>query len=379
MDERSRIFLKKLLKNYYWQTEVTAPNEVYRREFGVGTFEDKIKFRHKSFRTKKELNLYLKSEAPYYISYSAAYYEFPAQPMDSKNWLGADLIFDLDKPMQYLSQKAVDEVTGEAKKLMAFLTSDFGIPEDDIRVNFSGSKGYHLHVVSDDVRDFSADDRRQIIDYIAGVGLDLEYFMKTSQATEGLANKRGKKIVLGEKRVGPKSDSVGWGKRIYDVTKHVLSMSEEDLVKIKGIGPLRAKTISENRALYLERLEKGNWDAFWESLSKTVRDQILKRAIAVTDEDRQVTADVSRLIRLPDTIHGGSGLLAKSTDSLDGFNPLTDALAFGCEPVSIKIVGDVPSFDIGGQSYGPYKDGEELEVETYCAFYLLVKEKATLS
>jgi len=42
------------------------------------------------------------------------------------------------------------------------------------------------------------------------------------------------------------------------------------------------------------------------------------------DTDRMVTIDTSRLIRLPDTIHGGSGLVAKHVTDLDRFDPLTD-------------------------------------------------------
>ena len=100
MNTETKIFLKKKFKEYYSKNKILAPEEIEKREFGVGTLKDKIKIRHKSFKSEKELWNFLRREAPFYISYSAAYYEFPQnQPMEAKNWLGAELVFDLDIEM----------------------------------------------------------------------------------------------------------------------------------------------------------------------------------------------------------------------------------------------------------------------------------------
>ena len=43
---------------------------------------------------------------------------------------------------------------------------------------------------------------------------------------------------------------------------------------------------------------------------------------------RQVTLDPYRLVRIPNTLHGETGLVAKPVKRLESFNPAKDALAF---------------------------------------------------
>ena len=54
--------------------------------------------------------------------------------------------------------------------------------------------------------------------------------------------------------------------------------------------------------------------------------------------DEPVTGDVHRLIRLPGSLHGGSGLRVTTMTSkeLEDFDPMTKAIAFGDELVKIK-------------------------------------------
>jgi DNA primase small subunit len=56
-------------------------------------------------------------------------------------------------------------------RLLKFLTDDFGVPEADIAVYFSGNRGYHLHV--DDTRFEGMDPsaRAEVAKYIRGTGL----------------------------------------------------------------------------------------------------------------------------------------------------------------------------------------------------------------
>ncbi len=376
METDSRVWLKKKFKKYYWDTEVSGPSEIHRREFGVGTLDDKIKFRHKSFSTDKKLNQYLRTEAPYYISYSAAYYEFPEQPMQSKNWLGADLIFDLDKQMDYLNAEKLTQVKDEALNILDFLGDDFGFLKSDIRVNFSGSKGYHIHVFSEDVRSLSAESRRQIIEYISGADVDVEKFMRFEDGNPGLKYSHGRQVGVGGKWLGPTPDSRGWAKRIYDAVEEILKMPREELENIDGIGAKTAEKIVAGREKNLKHLRAGRWNAFWDDLRPNVKKQIQKRAVKVTDDDKQVTADISRLIRLPDTIHGGSGLLAKTVKRIESFNPLTEAVAFRGEDAKIRLTKDVSGFDLMENRWGPYTVGQEIVLPEYACVYLILKDKA---
>lgn len=388
MNTETRIYLKKKFKEYYWKNKVAAPKEVWKREFGVGTLEDKIKSRHKSFKTDKDLQYYLQTEAPYYVSYSIAYYNYPEnQPMTAKEWLGADLVFDLDLDMKYFDAGLLEEVKGQALNLIDFLTGDFGFSEKDVEVNFSGSKGYHIHVSNDSVRNLGSDERREIVDYVTG-NLNFEEYLK----------------IEGSTILGPKKGDGGWAGRIYNgLYGFIRDSTKEKLKEIDGIGEKKAEEILRSRERILQWLEAGRYDCipgivtFEKSSFKTpdpnvrvfpiksvnapIVDKIIKeksiKIVGVTDADKMVTPDTSRLIRLPDSLHGGSGLKAAKVANLQEFNPLRDALAFkGGSEVRIKMIADVPEFDLNDTRLGPYKTGEEANTPECAGIYLLLKDCA---
>jgi DNA primase small subunit len=358
MNTDTKVCLKKKFKEYYWRKTVDPPSEIHKREFGVGTLDDKIKVRHKSFKTGKKLTQYLKTEAPYYISYSIAYYEFPEnQPMGSKNWLGADLVFDLDRDIQWLNQGDMDAVLTEALTLIEFLTRDLGINRRDIKVNFSGSKGYHIHVFSQELRALGGEERREIIDYVTGTGLDMNYFIHEVESPVGITYSRGKPKLSGGMWIGPKSGDKGWPGRIHAEARRFLE--------------------SKHRRKNLDFLDEGKWDAVFDVRSKLRKKVVEEHAVkCIEDADRMVTFDTARLIRLPDTLHGSSGLKAASVKNMDSFNPLVDAVVFGDAEVGVSITGDVPAFELLENKYGPYSTGTEVKVPEYAAVYLMLKGKA---
>ncbi|MCJ2534211.1 MAG: DNA primase catalytic subunit PriS, partial [Candidatus Thermoplasmatota archaeon] len=66
-------------------------------EFAFVLFGGKGMIRHTSFDKKKNLMRFLGERAPQHTYYSSAYYQTPDAPtMQEKNWMGAELIFDLD-------------------------------------------------------------------------------------------------------------------------------------------------------------------------------------------------------------------------------------------------------------------------------------------
>jgi len=92
-----------------------------------------------------------------------------------------------------------------------------------------------------------------------------------------------------------------------------------------------------------------------------------------------VTADTSKLIRMADSIHGGSGFAAKSVDSLDSFEPMKDAPIFGEGEQKVKITEAVPALSIRDYSFGPFSAGATATLPMACAVYLLCKKAATLA
>ena len=97
------------------------------------------------------------------------------------------------------------------------------------------------------------------------------------------------------------------------------------------------------------------------------------------DTDESVTADTSKLIRLPDTLHGGTGLCAKRVGDFERFDPLKEALAFGNEEVKVKIdelklkeSKNKIKFEIGGQSFEIRDNHAALPM--YAGIYLMLKD-----
>jgi len=110
----------------------------------------------------------------------------------------------------------------------------------------------------------------------------------------------------------------------------------------------------------------------------------LVRAIAerVTAEqtapiDEPVTTDVRRLIRLPGSIHGGSGLLVcpLDRDAIDDFDPLTDAVPERFRGRDILV--DV--HDPGPVDVGDDRDKVEegiVSVPEYVGVFLMTRGRA---
>ncbi len=382
MNTDSKVYLKKKFKQFYWKNKVNAPEEIEKREFGTGTLESKIKVRHKSFKTEKELRGFLGREAPYYISYSSAFYRFPEnQPMERKEWLGAEVVFDLDREMEYLSDESFEEVKGEALKLVDFLLEDFGLQERYIETNFSGGKGYHIHVSAPGVKELGRDERQEILDYITATGFNLNCFF-TQEAVSGVNLKgRGDFRSRDSSTVvvrGPREGDTGWAKRIFDVALDLVSSDMKKLRREYGLRTRQAEILYRNRELNQRLLREGNWDAL-NGLTKYMRGRIMDRyAVSmVEDADRMVTIDTSRLIRLPDTLHGGSGLIAKKVKLLESFNPLIDAVAFSDDEVRVKVKEDTPEFLMNENRFK--LDKGETRIPEYAAVYLLLKDKAEIA
>lgn len=363
METDTKVYLRKKFMQYYGSHEVAAPAEVASREFGTGTLETKIKVRHKSFSSQRDLNNFLKREVPFYISYSAAYYEFPEnQPMSEKKWRGADLVFDLDTDMKMLSAEKLEAVKEETQNLLDFLLTDFGFPKEEIEINFSGGKGYHIKVFSESVKKLGGIERRSIVDYVSGSGLSLKDFL--SLEAEG-----GHPIVR-----GPREGEAGWRGRVYGVMMDLLSSSVEELQELPGIGPKKAQWLFDNRERFRKALSRGSWGDFAESSQALIQRVLKKYAVKMAqDIDGSVTIDTTRLIRLPDTLHGGSGLVAKRVANLDSFDPLKDAVAFGREDVRVQLKEEA-RFDLGDQSFSLLPG--IVSVPEYAAVYLMLKDKA---
>ena len=358
-------FLKKRFSAYYngelkGAGAVFTPTSMPQREWGFLFFSESIKAgmrRHLTFPDEADLATYLKTMSPAHVYYSTAYYAHPsAATMQEKEWLGADLIFDLDA--DHIVKGAYDMMLARVKedlyKLIDMLTGELGFSKHDLRINFSGGRGYHIHIPTLAVRGFSSAERRELVNYVSGTGLSLETMLNSS-----------------------KDD--GWQGRYRTALAG-------ELERIQKLAPLEARSYLSG----LSGISEKSADYFYKNLSET-RGKLLANPASLTENkviraitapentvfqeqilsaaaqaDEPVTTDIKRLIRHPGSLHGGSGMRVTPIplEDLDDFDPLIDAVVFDEDPVTVTAKFDV-TMPILGNTYqvsGTQKVPEALAV-----------------
>jgi DNA primase small subunit len=359
-------FLVSKFKEYYIESSLEAPPGFESREWGFLFFDDSGMRRHKSFFSRGELVDYVRAMVPRHVYHSAAYYQRPGAPtMKEKIWQGADLIFDLDADHLRNAPKSYGEmlelVKKETQKLLTFLLSDFGFREEKLSVVFSGGRGYHIHIRDPRIFTLGGDERREIVDYLTGRGLDIERlrFKVSISGDVGAEKVRALRC--------QSENSPGWGGRFNEAVvrfaEEIRNLDEKSavkkLTKIKNIGDVRAvefyMRIKSDRVL--DDIRSGNLDSLkgvqdiWKFvINHYLADQFVEVLGGETDEP--VTADVRRLIRCPGSLHGGSGLRVTplSIRDLEDFDPLQDAVVFGDESIPLEILKPFNT-QMRGQSY----------------------------
>jgi DNA primase small subunit len=353
-------FLKQKFSEYYKNNELIYPDRFGRREFGFMFFDREGMTRHMGFNTRNEIKNFLVKNAPMHVYYSSAYYEKPdAQTMAQKKWLGADLIFDLDadhiesaKELNY--EEMLSVVRDETLKLLKnFILDDFGFDEKYVSVNFSGGRGYHIHVTDPKIFSLDSFARREIVDYVEGIGLE-NVFMGRAYEAKQYAHKTYVKKPGVEM---PKPDEPGWRGKMSRGTYQLCDMLEK-IGREKAIKYLTTKKISKKTAegIYsdlfdkksrgVDKIKNGTIDvfsknAYLESFIRIVSEDVKINVGGAADEP--VTSDIKRLIRMNSSLHGKTGLkvMPVKIDELKKFNPLNDAIVFSDELVNVEIVKPV--------------------------------------
>ncbi len=265
MNFRTKQYLRKRFGDYYQTSNLTLPPELERREWGFIFFDELpevVMRRHKAFSRENEAFDYIRGMVPAHVYHSAAYYQFAgAATMKEKQWQGADLIFDLDAdhlPMKARSYaEMLSNVKTETMKLLDFLLEDFGFPENNISVVFSGGRGYHIHVRDPKVLALESAERREIVDYLSGIGLSTDILIKPEKYILIDTGKFKKKELQSPRKVSSfddVSEGFGWGKRISRYITHFLKdISTKD--EIDAINEMREIIKNYNfKKIYTETL-----------------------------------------------------------------------------------------------------------------------------
>jgi len=369
--------VRNAFRGYYFKPDmIEAPAKIEQREFGYMQFGQPGMVRHLSFKTMKELTATIMREVPSDIYCSNAYYRFPTNPMQEKQWLGADLIFDIDGKDLHLPcapshtyaicancghasppapdekkeyscsacsgkkadsvsipcAKCVDGSKKEVKRLVEFLTGDLGMQQGDIHVYFSGNNGFHVHIRDDAYVPLDPQARSDLVGYLSGSGL----------LAESIGVRKGNADNLFLIKFPKSGLAHGWRSRIADK------------LKIDGSSMIKLTHIVE---------QKGGYTPFKVELDRMARDMGVRI-------DPQVTTDVHRVFRMPGTLNSKSGLAKMKCTSLDSFDPFADACLLGDGKVSVRLKTPA-KLKLKNKSFNISKESAELPA--YAAVYLICK------
>ncbi|NVM16202.1 MAG: hypothetical protein HWN80_00695 [Candidatus Lokiarchaeota archaeon] len=419
-------YLKRLFQAYYQEEQKNFPqvSSFNLREFGYIPWEKKVFMkRHLKFENPKELGVYLMQDAPRHLYSSGSLYLDPdAREMENKKYQGCDLIIDIDvdhfytpckekhdlwyckecgaegtgmpekcpdckklkfTKLNWVCDDCLNIAKNEIKKLINnFLIPDFGINENDMRIAFSGHRGYHLKVESDELRKLNSDERREIVDYLTGDNITFELLGLTERLNEiwGLVK-----------------ENLGWSQKIMSKIEEFLQKPEKEIENMLKdehtfdfnhnvvVSFLNYKddfleliTKSQRNVWAIEGFRLTMWKRFLKGIVKQIGVEL----------DEPVSIDIHRLIRYPGSLHGKTGFKVQeiSLNQLDGFNPLNESND-NLDPIvfmskknltqKLEIIENIiPMTKIKGVEYGPYKIGEKIEVPHHIAVFLLCKEVA---
>jgi DNA primase small subunit len=228
--------------------------------------------------------------------------------------------------------KCIDGSKQELKKLLEFLTKDFGIERPSITSYFSGNNGFHVHVSDEQFTQLDSSARADLAGYILGAGL----------LPESVGVRKGS---------GGKFDTVkfprggiGYGWRNKMAAK----------LRIDSTGIIRMQNLVA---------QSGGYSGF--------KLEMEKNAKAMGSRiDSQVTTDVHRIFRMPGTLNSKSGLAKTRCADIGAFDPFKDSCVLGDAAVDIALKCPV-KIRLKGKSFNLSKESAQLPA--FAAVYLICK------
>ncbi len=410
LDARTLAWARGEFSRYYARAAVPAPERLDRREIALFPFaEANLMRRHTAARSVEELRRYLAAEIPRHVYYSSAYYRHPeAASMAAKEWFGADLIFDLDA--DHLRGAETLDYPGQLSLVKSrlidlvddFLVRDFGVSPRSTSFVFSGGRGYHVHVRDERFARLTSPERRELVDYILGTNIDPKRAVERASAdvrsgrTVAVADE-AEAAPLGRRGRGASTlrlappDAPGWRGRTTRALLALLARWEAEgapkaASELIGWGADARKArrwakflVEEKRS---ERIRTTlALDVFGQESPEEFLELVVRRAaIEVQGEtDAPVTTDIHRLIRLPGSLHGGTGfqVVPLSREAIDGFDPFASALLPDeGRRTTVELLADVRYPFPDGGLVG--RVGETVKLATPRALFLVLRGEAAL-
>ena len=160
--------LKELKKHHYENTELLI-TDIARREISLG-----VNIRAQHFTSNKELadTLSVRTNLDGAFASTAYYLDPNVKTPSKRGHLGYDLVFDVDVKVEGSREDWLYDVCFRTSALVDILVDELGFSKDEMILDFSGGKGFHITINNPSYRDLSKTDRTQLANYIIGEKVD---------------------------------------------------------------------------------------------------------------------------------------------------------------------------------------------------------------
>lgn len=420
-----------LVKEYYDGAEMTI-SSIPRRELAFLTWDNRM-VRHQAFDSEQDFQEAVIRRAPKAVYASLSKYLDPSHrtPKDvdrksvncqecgheyksdqqksacpscgvenekatinTKDRRAMDLAFDIDYgDIPGADLRSPKENLGAAARstlnLVKILVEDLGFDYSDMDITFSGKKGFHVRVAtkhplfSDNAqKDESV--RKALVSYVSGYDFKPLDFIKV-QAHLHSPNTWHLKAY-----------ESGWGYRFNQSIEYTLKAASRSLEEFDRILDLYSpwyddkKRKGQKKNLPSQKVIEGFRKACNEHRDailkggdiRQMKDAEAKRLLMfalnrtrlrhASFVDRRVTADKARILRIPGSFHGGSGLVCCEVPTLEHLTDMSWVLdlqkeLLGDEEVEVSISKPAHTY------YGVYEPGEH-KVSKHIAYALLCSQ-----
>ncbi|CAI8166947.1 MAG: Uncharacterised protein [Methanobacteriota archaeon] len=304
---------------YYREAPLWTPPRLRSREWMFIPFGNGKPMRHKSFSDMNSVRQFLCERPQHSCFYSTAYWKKPHElKMADKDWLGADLIFDLDGDhLPGVTDKdfpaMIEVIQEQAWSLWNdFLVADFGFKEEYLQVTFSGHRGFHLHYRDPKFFHLNSESRRELVSHIRGEGVEVADLMDRSRNP----NSKGwaRRVGLGISSVVEKLGQINSGdnKLLKTMTAEVKEMliregkkGHRGKASVEKLAELMEDKGRKERVLSGNLRGLNNYGQLFKDLIRADTSVVLGNA---GETDEVVTIDTRRQIRWPGSLHGKSGM-----------------------------------------------------------------------
>ena len=281
--------LRDLRKEHYENADILV-DSIQRREIAFKTDKGKW-WRANHFTSVEKLREFLvarKGISSVYAS-SARYLDPNVFAPSGRGLIEAELIIDVDIKPEGNRLDWLFDVCFKTKRIADILESELGISKDIMTLDFSGGKGFHITVKDSEYASLTKSERKHLYHYLTG--------FKVSTSTLDVS--KG-----------------GWGGRFK---KHLASLfgmlsddkkSNESILLALGIAKTAAKKISDlaSDPTVRKDLTQGRLKVLSDKEVDALKNHFLKNEKDLYEcVDGLVIANLHGILRLPGTIHGGTG------------------------------------------------------------------------